>query len=106
MQSNPEKVWCVVPAAGIGTRMQSSVPKQYLKLGRYSILDTTLERLLSCDAIDNIVVCIQQGDSYWKESLFATHPQITVAIGGKDRSDSVLNGVQAIKLQASSNVVR
>ena len=103
MQSNPEKVWCVVPAAGIGTRMQSSVPKQYLKLGRYSILDTTLERLLSCDAIDNIVVCIQQGDSYWKESLFATHPQITVAIGGKDRSDSVLNGVQAIKLQASSN---
>lgn len=103
MQNNGEKIWCVVPAAGIGTRMQSSVPKQYLKLGRATILDTTLERLLSCEAIENIVVCVQHGDPYWKESMFATHSQITVVIGGEERSDTVLNGIQAIKQQASSN---
>lgn len=103
MQSEIEKIWCVVPAAGIGSRMQSTIPKQYLKLTSCTILDATLERLLSCKRINDIVVCIQKGDDYWHKSLFANDNRITVAEGGNERADSVLNGISLIKDRAGLN---
>ena len=97
MQSKIEKIWCIVPAAGIGSRMGSTIPKQYLKLSSSTILDATLERLLSCEKINDIVVCIQKGDDYWHKSLFVNDNRITVAEGGNERADSVLNGISLIK---------
>lgn len=37
----------IVPAAGIGSRMGADCPKQYLQLAGKTILEHTLERLLS-----------------------------------------------------------
>lgn len=103
MRSNIEKIWCIVPAAGIGSRMQAAIPKQYLKLSSTTILDATLERLLSCDDLNDIVVCIQPGDTYWQESVYSADERITVTNGGKERADSVLNGIRSIKHRAALN---
>jgi len=103
MHSKVEKIWCIVPAAGIGSRMQSAIPKQYLKLNASTILDATLARLLSCNELSEIVVCIQANDDLWQQSVYSTDERITVADGGKERADSVLNGIRSIKHQASSN---
>lgn len=97
MQREIEKIWCVVPAAGIGSRMQSTLPKQYLKLISSTILDATLERLLSCEKISNIVVCLHKNDRYWHKSLFANDHRIATTDGGKERANSVLNGISLIK---------
>lgn len=103
MVNKPEKVWCVVAAAGIGSRMQSAVPKQYLPLGSSTVLDATLERLLLCEKIEHIVVCIHQNDNYWQHSKFAHDDRISIMFGGSERADSVLNGVSLVKEHADLN---
>ena len=86
---------CIVPAAGIGKRMQANFPKQYLPFRTSTILDHTLERLLSCELIEKIIVVTSNDDHYWPSSNFFEDPRITQVVGGKERSDSVLNGLLA-----------
>jgi len=44
---NKDKYFLIVPASGVGTRMGSSVPKQYLKLENgLTIIDQSLKTLL------------------------------------------------------------
>ena len=40
--SKSVKFWGVVPAAGVGKRMQSDRPKQYLLLGGQTVIEQTL----------------------------------------------------------------
>ncbi|ORU93080.1 MAG: 2-C-methyl-D-erythritol 4-phosphate cytidylyltransferase [Cycloclasticus sp. symbiont of Bathymodiolus heckerae] len=103
MQNKTEKIWCVVPAAGVGSRMQAGCPKQYLNLGKITILDATLTRLLSSPKIEKIVVCINTDDAYWQHSIFVNHPKVTTTVGGEERSDTVLNGINRIKQYASAS---
>ncbi|MBQ7051033.1 MAG: 2-C-methyl-D-erythritol 4-phosphate cytidylyltransferase, partial [Firmicutes bacterium] len=42
-----EKIWAVVPAAGIGKRMGMTVKKQFIQLKGKEILVRTLEALAS-----------------------------------------------------------
>lgn len=95
--------WAVVPAAGQGSRMGKQRPKQYLQLGRQSILDHTLSRLIDMHVFHRIVVAVQSNDNYWPVSEFATHPLICSVAGGKERADSVLNGLDAIADIAASD---
>lgn len=88
-----EKVWAVVPAAGIGSRMQSEIPKQYLKIGHKTILQHTLERLASHADIEGIVVALAKHDSWWPELDINLSCQLLIADGGETRSDSVLNAL-------------
>lgn len=94
------KYWAVVPAAGIGKRMDSAIPKQYLPLGGSTVIDLTLERLLSHAAIDGIVVAISPDDDWWGESDFAAHGRVKVVQGGSERCYSVLNALQALQQDA------
>jgi 2-C-methyl-D-erythritol 4-phosphate cytidylyltransferase len=96
MAENPN-YWGIVPAAGIGSRMGSSSPKQYLHLHGKPILQHTLERLnLSC--IAGIVVCVADNDPYW-DTL--TLPMSVMRVsGGAERCHSVLNGLQALQQHA------
>lgn len=97
MSNKSQQIGCVVPAAGIGKRMQASIPKQYLSLGESTILDQTLSRLLLCHAIDKVIVAINKNDTFWPQSVYFNNPRITVVDGGVERSDSVLNGLLALE---------
>ncbi|MEW5056966.1 MAG: 2-C-methyl-D-erythritol 4-phosphate cytidylyltransferase [Cycloclasticus sp.] len=100
MKNNTEKTWCVVPAAGLGSRMQQDRPKQYLAFRSSTILDVTLSRLLACQQFEKIVLCLRSDDPYWPSSQYFTDERIIVAVGGDERADSVLNGIQALKAYA------
>lgn len=104
MQSNENKVWCIVPAAGIGSRMKSNTPKQYLQLGLKTVLDSTLVRLLASKKIHKIVVCIHVDDTYWQQSEYVNDPHILIDEGGEKRSDSVLKGLSQIKQNTTENI--
>ncbi|PHS71285.1 MAG: 2-C-methyl-D-erythritol 4-phosphate cytidylyltransferase [Cycloclasticus sp.] len=98
--NNAEKIWCVVPAAGIGSRMLTDCPKQYLPFQSSTVLDTTISRLLASQQIEKLVVCLREADNYWPKSAYASHNKVIVAAGGEQRADSVLNGILAFKEHA------
>lgn len=87
----------VVAAAGVGRRMGADIPKQYLKISDKTIIEHTLERLISASFIDEIIVVISSEDDYFKELPISSNPKISITYGGKERADSVLNGLKAAK---------
>ena len=84
----------VVPAAGIGSRMKSSVAKQYLTIGNKTVIEHTLDALLSHHQIQRIVVVLHPQDCTFQSLKVAQNPLIETVIGGTERVDSVLSGLQ------------
>jgi 2-C-methyl-D-erythritol 4-phosphate cytidylyltransferase len=95
------KFWAVVPAAGVGKRMNADRPKQYLDLAGKTVIEHTLLRLLQAEVFAAVAVAISEEDPYWSELTVASHEKIIRAKGGKERADSVLSGLQAIRDQAA-----
>lgn len=89
------RVVAVIPAAGVGSRMQADRPKQYLSIASKTILEHTIDALLSHPHIDDVVVAISPDDHYF-DALELRKKPITVVNGGKERADSVLNGISAL----------
>ncbi|MGO2322858.1 2-C-methyl-D-erythritol 4-phosphate cytidylyltransferase [Vibrio casei] len=83
----------VVPAAGVGKRMQADHPKQYLPLFDKAILEHTLECLLTHPMVNLVVVAISEGDEYFSDLPIASHSRVVRVSGGKERADSVLSGL-------------
>lgn len=86
----------VVPAAGVGKRMQASCPKQYLILNEQTILSHTINRLLSHKNIAKVILAISDDDDYFMQTALLDNPNIVKVSGGQERVDSVLSGLQAI----------
>ncbi len=91
-----DKVIVIVPAAGVGKRMQANCPKQYLTINGESVLTHTLTRLLSHPLIAKVVLALGADDQYFSDTSIATHPDIIRVIGGNERVDSVLNGLKEV----------
>ncbi|MGV6827101.1 MAG: 2-C-methyl-D-erythritol 4-phosphate cytidylyltransferase [bacterium] len=98
-----ERYWAIVPAAGVGRRMGSEIPKQYIQIRGKSILDHTLGKLLSLSEIERVVVAISDQDEYWAESQYANDPRVLVTSGGEERAFSVLNGLVTLSETADAN---
>ena len=97
------KFWAVVPAAGVGKRMNADRPKQYLQLNDKTVIEHTLMRLLNADVFTAVAVAISEEDPYWPELAIATHEKVITAAGGKERADSVLSALKAIRTLASDD---
>lgn len=97
------KFWGIVPAAGVGKRMQSDRPKQYLDLGGTTVIEQTLSRLLLTNVFEAIAVAISIEDPYWPELSISREKAIITAAGGKERADSVLSALNSIRNNASDN---
>ena len=87
------KYWVVIPAAGIGTRMGAEIPKQYLPLAGRTVIECTLERLLSHSMISGITLALAENDCWWQNSSYMGNEKITTVTGGEERAHSVLNGL-------------
>ena len=88
--------WAVVPAAGLGSRMGGSVPKQYLPLAGRMVIEHTLERLVSHARITGVFVALTEHDPRWEETAFARDPGVVRVTGGRERCHSVLNALQVL----------
>lgn len=97
------KYWIIVPAAGIGTRMGTTKPKQYLSLAGKTVLEHTLERLLQVPNVAGIYVVLNANDTYWNSLSFAQSDRIHRVTGGAERCESVLNALEQIEVFASLN---
>jgi len=105
LEPQNQSYWVVIPAAGIGSRMQSSIPKQYRMIEGYPILSHTLSQFLQHPNIAGVMVAIAAEDSNWK-ALRDTYKGINTedntanslrfCRGGKTRMDSVLAALNAL----------
>jgi len=90
------RFWVVIPAAGVGARMQADRPKQYLQVAGRSILEHSLACFLDHPGLQGLVVCLAADDPWWGGLPCASDPRIQRAVGGAERADSVLSGLQRL----------
>lgn len=89
-------LWCVVPAAGHGTRVGGDRPKQYLSLAGRPLIEHTLERLAAHPQIAGLLVVLSADDRLWPRINSIGGKPVRATVGGAERSDSVLAGLDAL----------
>ena len=96
------RFWAVIPAAGVGTRMGTASPKQYLPLRGKTVLEHTLARIVALPRLAATVVVIAADDGHWSRIAAGfAESSLIVAHGGAERCHSVLNGLRALSGRAA-----
>lgn len=90
------RYWCVIPAAGSGSRFGGAVPKQFRELLGQPMLSRTLARLASHPAIAGLMVVLAGDDAHWPGLTAIGEVEVRTATGGAERADSVLAGLRAL----------
>lgn len=94
----------VIVAGGCGRRMNASMPKQYMTLGKMPILMHTLRHaLMILSPEDKVILVVPRGDREYvsemiKNNLDASseNNRIELTEGGDTRTDSVRNGLSLV----------
>lgn len=89
----------IIPAAGMGRRMNASVNKQYLKINEKPILAYTLDVFENCPLVDEIILVINpEEQQLCREQVIEaySYTKIKVTAGGNTRQESVYAGLKAV----------
>jgi 2-C-methyl-D-erythritol 4-phosphate cytidylyltransferase len=89
----------IIPAAGVGTRMRTSSPKQFLSLAGVPILVHTLRKFSRCASIGMAIVPMRKLDIATFEPVLDKEGLLGFARlvpGGIHRQDSVYSGFQEV----------
>lgn len=94
-------VIALVPAAGMGKRMGAGINKQYLQLGGMPILARTLRFFEEAPFVDRIVPVIPADEiAFCRDQVVERYGFCKVGeivAGGKERQQSVLNGLRSLE---------
>lgn len=97
----------IVLSGGRGSRMNSSIPKQYLKIAGKPLLFYSLDAFQQNDNIDNIIIVANEDYiDYIKTEIvnkYSISKVSTIVAGGSERYDSVYCGLKAITENAYCN---
>ncbi len=95
------KIYAIIVSAGKGRRMGSPIPKQLLRYGNSTVLESTLETFASHPAIDEIILVSPQDgslDDIYDEILKRIcHKPYSIVRGGKERGDSVQSALDYLE---------
>jgi len=102
------RLWAIVPAAGRGERFAlaepHNLPKQYTPLLGHTVLEWSLRALLAEPRIHAIVIVLAAGDSHWPQvAAKLNSPKLLTTIGGAQRQDSVMNGLDFLNSRAAAD---
>lgn len=89
----------VIVAAGSGSRMNMGINKQFIKLKDREIIAYTIEKFYKHNNIDEIVVVIKEEEAeFFKKEIIDKYnfKNIKIAFGGKERQNSVYNGLKML----------
>ncbi|MCL5254679.1 MAG: 2-C-methyl-D-erythritol 4-phosphate cytidylyltransferase [Gammaproteobacteria bacterium] len=89
----------VIPAAGIGQRMEAEIPKQYLVVAGKTLLDHSIGALFNDPRIKQVWVALHADDQWWQHSLYANDSRVRITQGGPTRADSVVAVLSALTQQ-------
>lgn len=95
----------IVLAAGVGKRMKADVSKQYLIVGGQHLLTYTLRNVKLVLPKAKLVLVYKKGDEAHLEKVFdeagMKKEDLLLVYGGKERQDSVYNGLLALPSEVS-----
>lgn len=93
-------VTAIIPAAGIGVRMGGTIKKQFLELGNMPVIAHTVMKFQTAGIINSIcLVAPPDTVEYCKSEVVERYKFTKVAevvAGGKERQDSVYNGLMRV----------
>ena len=92
-------ICAVIVAAGKGTRMGPNIDKLFLQVAGRPVIAHTWEHFDRCAEIAHVVVVVRDGMQKAVEEIASqikTTKPFTFAIGGKERQNSVWNGLEAL----------
>jgi len=89
------KIDMILPSAGSSTRFESDIKKQFYMLDSQPVIVRTVKQCLQCSFIDSVIVVAAENDIEKTENLFENYSNVYCAIGGRTRSQSVINGLEA-----------
>ena len=99
-------VSAIIAAGGRGVRFGGTLPKQFLLLGGRTILQRSVDALLSSDCITELVVALPSDlVSNVPEYLRDRIKPIAVVEGGERRQDSVANAFEMVSARADVVVI-
>src|ERR1700721_752171 len=93
------RIAAIIPAAGLGTRMGATTPKQFLELDGMPLVIFTLRRLAACKAITDFFLSTRADDVVSlqaKLSQAAIGRPARVVHGGDTRQQSVANALAQV----------
>ena len=97
------QVFAILPAAGVGTRMAASQPKQFLELNGLPILIHSLRAFAAVPRVTAIYVAVRHNEVERVEAQIAEHAQeyrfagrVHVVQGGDNRQESVTHALAAL----------
>ncbi|MBD3898176.1 2-C-methyl-D-erythritol 4-phosphate cytidylyltransferase [Halomonas sp. ML-15] len=96
------RLWLIVPAAGVGRRMQAECPKQYLPLAGRTVLAQSLVRLHTAFPAATLCLCLAQDDTEFDADAVPFDDWRRID-GGAERADSVAAALAAIAAEAADD---
>ena len=99
-------IYAAVLAGGIGSRMASEKPKQYINIGGKPIILHTIEKFCLCSEFEEILILCPKDWIEYTKGLIAKHispsDRIKVIEGGSTRNETIQNAISYI--EASGNL--
>ena len=86
----------IILSGGTGKRFDISKPKQFYKLNKKTIIETTVEKFVNSNLFKYIIVVSHKDFFKFTKNLF-NNTNIKVILGGENRQKSVFNGLNAAK---------
>ncbi|MGZ3900506.1 MAG: 2-C-methyl-D-erythritol 4-phosphate cytidylyltransferase [Bacteroidia bacterium] len=92
-----QQQYVIIVAGGSGTRLQTSIPKQFVKLGDKEIIILAIEKFLNYNKNINIIISVHEDYLEVVKAMTKKHGiNAQLVKGGATRYDSVKNALEMI----------
>ncbi|KAB8055446.1 2-C-methyl-D-erythritol 4-phosphate cytidylyltransferase [Janthinobacterium rivuli] len=92
---NTVRYFALIPAAGVGARMEAGSPKQYLPIAGKPMLRHALDAFLASPLIAHTYVVVSAEDGVI-DTVVPEQGVTVLRCGGATRMETILNGLQAL----------
>ena len=89
----------IIVSAGRGSRMKADINKQFLKIRGKEVIAHTIDKFYENKNIGEIIIVVREDEEEFFQGNIINkygYKNIKVALGGKERQDSVYNGLKKV----------
>jgi len=89
----------IIPAAGVGSRMENALPKQYLPLAGKPLISHIIQTFFNHPSIAGIHLALSPEDAFWRSLTINPDSRLHLHYtGGGSRSETVLNTLNTMQV--------
>lgn len=101
------RYFALIPAAGVGARMGTNIPKQYMSVAGKPMLQHVLDTFSASSVIAHSFLVVSPDDGYISDLMQVAQYEVervtVLRRGGATRQESVLNGLIAMREHAADD---